>query len=152
MVRYRYIMENKKTAKEFYVQLPDVVAKTHYSTSTRLLAANLMENPYLTVGMYLTKLSQAELDHLCELSEVDDTDPKLQELIVITLMLLQAEGTIVTSEDDVIDHLSTLKLMIAGVSLGRKGYIKVNYENLSFNDDVGDLIVFEKLSQGEEDV
>lgn len=145
-------MENKKTAKEFYVQLPDVVAKKDYSTSTRLLAANLMENPYLTVGMYLTKLSQAELDHLCELSEVDDTDPKLQELIVITLMLLQAEGTIVTSGDDVIDHLSTLKLMIAGVSLGRKGYIKVNYENLSFNDDVGDLIIFEKLSQGEEDV
>ena len=145
-------MENKKTAKEFYVQLPDVVAKKQFATSTRLLAANFIENPYLTVGAYLTKLSQVELDHLCELSEVRDNDPRLQELIVITLMLLQAEGTIVTSEDEVIDHLATFKMMIAGTSLGRKGYIKVNYENLSFNDDVGDLIVFEKLSEGQEDV
>jgi len=62
-------------------------------------------------------------------------------------MLLQAEGTIVSSEDDVIDHLSSFKLMIAGASLGRKGYIKVNYENLSFNDDMSDLIVFEKLNE-----
>ena len=140
-------MENKKTAKEFYVQLPDVVAKKQFATSTRLLAANFIENPYLTVGAYLTKLSQVELDHLCELSEVRDDDPRLQELIVITLMLLQAEGTIVTSEDEVIDHLATFKMMIAGTSLGRKGYIKVNYENLSFNDDMSDLIVFEKLNE-----
>ena len=62
-------------------------------------------------------------------------------------MLLQAEGTIVSSEDDVIDHLSSFNLMIAGASLGRKGYIKVNYENLAFNDDMSYLIVFEKLNE-----
>ena len=144
-------MKKEKTSREFYVQLPDVLAKKQYSASTRLLAANLMDNPYLTVGNYLTKLSQPELDHLCDLSEVPDDDPKLQELIIITLMLLQAEGTAVTSEDEVIDHLVTFKMMIAGASIGRKGYIKVNYENLSFNDDAGDLVVFEKLNGGKED-
>ena len=137
----------KQKIKEYYLQLPDVVAKKKFSNQTRLLAANLMENHYLSVGAYLTKLSTIELDYLNELSEVEDTDPRLQELIIITLMLLQAEGTIVSSEDDVIDHLSSFKLMIAGASLGRKGYIKVNYENLSFNDDMSDLIVFEKLNE-----
>ena len=140
-------MMTKEKIKEYYVQLPDVLAKKKFSHQTRLLAANLMENPYLSVGAYLTKLSTVELDYLNELSEVEDTDPRLQELIIITLMLLQAEGTIVSSEDDVIDHLSSFKLMIAGASLGRKGYIKVNYDNLSFNDVMSDLRVFEKLNE-----
>jgi len=137
----------EKQPKYYYVQLPDVIAKKQFSNHTRLLAANLMDNPYMSVGNYLTNLSDVDLDYMSGLTEVVDTDPKLQELIIITLMLLQAEGTIVTCEDDVIDHLSSFKMMIAGAALGRKGYIKVNYENLSFNDDMSDLIVFEKLNE-----
>lgn len=134
----------EKQPKYYYVQLPDVLAKKQFSNHTRLLAANLMDNPYMSVGNYLTNLSDVDLDYMSGLTEVVDTDPKLQELIIITLMLLQAEGTIVTCEDDVIDHLSSFKMMIAGAALGRKGLIKVNYENLSFNTDMADLIVFEK--------
>ena len=117
----------EKQPKYYYVQLPDVLAKKQFSNHTRLLAANLMDNPYMSVGNYLTNLSDVDLDYMSGLTEVVDTDPKLQELIIITLMLLQAEGTIVTCEDDVIDHLSSFKMMIAGAALGRKGLIKVNY-------------------------
>jgi len=134
----------EKQPKYYYVQLPDVLAKKQFSNHTRLLAANLMNNPYMSVGNYLTNLSKADLDYMSGLTEAGDSDPETQELMIITLMLLQAEGTIVACEDDVIDHLSTFKMMIAGASLGRKGLIKVNYENISFNTDMEDLVVFEK--------
>jgi len=40
-------------------------------------------------------------------------------------------------------------MMIAGTVLARKGMIKVNYENLSFNDDMGDKVVFEPIEEDE---
>jgi len=63
--------------------------------------------------------------------------------------MLQAEGTACTSEDEFISYISSFKMMIAGTVLARKGMIKVNYENLSFNDDMGDKVVFEPIEEDE---
>jgi len=135
--------------KEYHVNLAEIVACDRFSKSTRLLAANLMKNPYHSVGVYLQNLSKEELDHLEYLTEIKDNDPHVDELIILTLMLLQAEGTACSSEDEFINYISSFKMMIAGTTLSRKGMIKVNYENLSFNDDMGDKIVFEPIEEDE---
>jgi len=133
--------------KEYRVNLEEVLMHKKFSSSTRLLAANLIETPYHTVGQYLKSLSKSELDYLCELSEIIENDSRVDELIVLTLMLLQAEGTPCATEDEFLNHIGSFKMMIAGTALQRKGLIKVNYENISFNDDMSDKIVFEPIDE-----
>jgi len=135
--------------KEYHVNLAEIVACKRFSTSTRMLAANLMENPYYAVGHFLKNTSKEELDHLAYLTEIKDDHPHVDELIILTLMMLQAEGTACTNEDEFINYISSFKMMIAGTVLARKGLIKVNYENLSFNDDMSDRIVFEPIEEDE---
>jgi len=139
---------NDEILKCYQIQLSEVVACKRFTASTRLLAANLMENPYHTVGNFFKKLSDEQLSHLSYLSEISDSEDQsesaqVDELVILTLMLLQAEGTLISTEDEFMDAVGMFKMMIAGTSLNRKGLIRVNYENMSFNTDAQDKIVFE---------
>jgi len=133
--------------REYHINLAEVVSCKRFTPSTRALAANLMDNQYHSVGVYFKTISDEDLDYLSNISAMSDARPEVEELIVLTLMLIQAEGTICTNENDFINCISSFKMMIAGTVIGRKGLIKVNYENLSFNDDMGDKIVFEAIEE-----
>lgn len=135
--------EVENMLQTYHINLMEVFKAKEYTQATKLLAAKLMDNPYYSVGMFMQTLSNSELEYFQEISEKHNCD----ELVLLTLMLLHAEGTEVKDELDFEQHFSSLKMFLAGTALDRKGMIKVNYENFSFNPDAGDKVVFEKLEE-----
>lgn len=130
--------------KDTIINLP-MVAKDKQSLSvTRLLASQLMENPYTTVGDFMKGLSDADLQTLMHGFEEDD---KLYgDYILISSMLAQAEGVPSPENDDEFaEQVDRLVMMLAVESLARKGLVRIYHENLSFGADAGDKIVCEKI-------
>jgi hypothetical protein len=133
--------------KEMLINLPEVVAAKRFSSFTRLLAANLMKNPYLTLGSFFKSLSAEDLDHLLDLAEHEGEGDKAEEIVLITLLLAQAEGTLVSNESRILEYCSMFKMMIAGCSLHRQGMLKCNFDNMSFGEDASELTVFEPIKE-----
>lgn len=118
---------------------------TKLLSSTRLLAKQLMENPYITVGKHIQELSDGDIKSLLNSIE-DDCPNQYEDMIVITEMLSSAEGCDeAQSEDEVSDRISQMTMFLVIESLARKGMVKVYYENMSFHPDSGDKVVVEKI-------
>ena len=131
----------------FTVNCAEVVRSKESLAVTRLLAADLLVKPYLAVGDWIRNVSDSDLQTLIEGSEPDDNDEyKLEDLMLILMMLRQAEGLppIITDEGfrEGCGHLVS---MLVVESLARKGLVKVFYENMSFGEDMGDKIVVERI-------
>jgi hypothetical protein len=122
----------------------------HLST-TKMLAMRLQQNPYYTVGDFLKSLSQSDLEILQEVAEIATTrggeeDDRVGDLILISQMLAEAEGTAFGMDlDNVISRANSLSTFIALESLYRKGLIKLHHENISFGADAGHKIVAERI-------
>lgn len=143
--KYRYY--RKAIMTEMLINLPEVVSSKKFSNFTRLLAANLMKNPYLTLGRFFQSLSAEDLDHLLDLAEHEGDGDKAEEIVLITLLLAQAEGTLIYNENTMLDYVSMFKMMVAGCSLHRQGMLKCNFENMSFGTDASELVVFEPVKE-----
>lgn len=115
---------------------------------TRLLAATLQQNPYITVSDFFAGLTDEELDKLMDIAEEDDHD-SYGDLILMTEMLTAAEGVDVDEEDDdvYVDNIThRLKMFITFItleSLERKQLIYLHRENMSFGEDYSDKIIAE---------
>lgn len=132
---------------EMLINLPEVVSSKKFSNFTRLLAANLIKNSYLTLGHFFKGLSDESLDHLLDLAEHEGDGDKAEEIVLITLILAQAEGTLIKNENTMLDYVSMFKMMVAGCSLHRQGILKCNFENMSFGADASELIIFEPVKE-----
>lgn len=145
--------ENENDSGEFTINYDNVVACKECMTMTRILAADLKNNPYMTVGMFLQSLSDADVTTLqglvdanSNLEEEDEVDdPRMADVVLMAEMLARAEG--ITSADDVELHkkVNQFMVMITLESLYRKGLVKLYHDNMSFGDDAGDRIVVEKI-------
>ena len=131
----------------FTVNLSEVVKSSDCLAVTRLLAADLIVKPYLSVGDWIGNVSDSDLKNLVQGAELDKNDEViLEDLMLIFMMLRQAEGLPPVKEDeDFRRGIGQLVTMLVGESLARKGLIKLYRENLSFGDDMGDKIVMEKI-------
>lgn len=109
---------------------------------TRLLAQQLMDNPYLVVGDYIKELSDSDLKALMQAEDNEE----YEDLILMSEMLATGEGCDQSATDEIFkertNHLITLLVI---ESLARKGLVRVYHENMSFNEDMGDKIVVEKI-------
>lgn len=130
----------------FYsINYAKAASDTKLLSSTRLLAKQLMENPYITVGKHIQDLSNGDIQSLLNSIE-DDCPNQYEDMIVITEMLASAEGCDeAQNEDEVSDRISQMTMFLVIESLARKGMVKVYYENMSFHPDSGDKVVVEKL-------
>lgn len=122
----------------------DVIAKMEdYHEDTRELATALAAHPYDTLERFFTTVSDEYLGYMLDLCDIaDHDDPRVDELIVVTLMLIQAEGVIIDTYEAMIDRVEQFKMMCGGIELARQGVVQVKYENLSFGEDMYDKIVF----------
>ena len=100
----------------------------------RLLAATLMENPYMTVGMYMQKARDKELALIMEISE-DEEDERMSDLLLMAEMLARAEGVETNDIEAVQDHLQAFISFAAIASLDRKDMVDAHYENMSFGEE-----------------
>lgn len=110
----------------------------------RLLAVDLIENPYLSIGTFLKGMSDSDLSTIMDLIE-EDEDSALEHILITTEMLAQAEGLVSEDLDELTSRCNIMMTYFAMESLRRKGMIRLFYENLSFGDDYGDKIIAERV-------
>ena len=145
---------------EFEINYDSVLAYKDCMPVTRLLAADLMQNPYLTVGIFLKNLSDSDLATFSEIVEAnfdieeEDTveDPRLADLVLIAEMLSRAEGITSANDTELQQTVNKFMVMITMESLARKGLVKVYHNNMSFGEDAADRIVIEKLKDFDNDI
>lgn len=135
---------------EFYVNLQQIANDTTVLPTIRLLAMDLMQNPYLTLGDWFRSLNDLSLHELMQVAEEtikDEDSPMMEHLMLLTLMLAQAEGTLTNMNEmeELGNQISMMRNYLAIVSLARKGLVRVYYENLTLGSDMGDRVVVEKI-------
>lgn len=109
----------------------------------RILAMDLIENPYLSVGSFLQSMPDSDLKEIMNTIE-EDEDKALEYLVLLTEILCQAEGIISEDLSQLTERTNTMITYIVIESLKRKGLVNVFYNNMSFGDDYGDKIIVEK--------
>lgn len=115
---------------------------------TRLTAADLMKCPYMTLGDFFKNLTDADVQSIQDIVELAVDEPEtdsVSNLIILTEMLTSAEGVARSDFDDMHKRLNTFCMYVTMVSLARKGFVKVHYENMSFGEDMGQKIVVERI-------
>lgn len=138
---------------EYYtVNIDRVIADKSMLSVTRMLAVDLQQHPYLSVGDFLKGLSDGDLDTLLQVCD-DEESPHFPELIVISSMLAQAEGI----ADEAIDEKEFIKVLqkrigaligfIAIESLYRRGLVELYRENFSFGEDMQDKLIVKKIEE-----
>lgn len=125
----------------YSVNLQEVAKYKKCLAVTRLLATQLMENPYLVVGDFIRDLSDEDLKALND--QIDKEE--YEDAILVANMLVMGEGLQTGDFDDYQKHTNVLAGFLAIESLARMGLVKVHHENMSFGEDVGDKIIVEKI-------
>lgn len=128
----------------FHVNYAKVLDQRDMLPVTRLLAADVLSNPYMPVGDFIAGLSDASLDELIDVCN-DENHPHFEELIIIAEMLSAAEGLESGTLNVIHERTNHLITLIAIEGLARKGLVKVHHKNMSFGEDMGDKIIVEKL-------
>lgn len=135
---------------EVTVNYQSVLKQKDFMAVTRLLAANLISEPYMTMRDFLMGLSDNDLKVLLEIldssmGKEEDADPRLEEAVLITVMLAQAEGLESGDSQTVTNRLNAFAMILAIESLFRKKLVKIYRENMTLGEDYGSKIICEKL-------
>lgn len=137
-------MENNEGEVQYNVNLDKVIEATDMLAVTRLLATQLQNNPYTTVGDFLKGISNEDLESLNDTAESEESD-HFAELILIAEMLAVGEGVYVRDINAVTERLNYFRMLLAIESLHRKKMIRAVHANMSFGEDAKDKIVAEKI-------
>jgi hypothetical protein len=124
----------------FEINYEKIVQTKSLLPMVRLLAADLMKNPYMTLGLYFQTAKDTDLELILESSE-DEDDERLSDILLMAEMLAKAEGVITEGIDDVYVHLNTFITLAAVASLDRKDLIDAEYDNMSFGEEYSKHIV-----------
>lgn len=114
----------------------------------RLTAQQVKSQPYMKVGEWLKALNDTDLEYLGQLvdaiverPEEEEVGAKVDAWILLTLILVQAEGLDVPDSALLTQQMNALAHFLTLEKLYRKGLIDVMHDNLSLGDDVGELPV-----------
>jgi hypothetical protein len=110
---------------------------------TRMLAIDMMKNPYITPSDFLKSLSNEELQTLMEISD-DDEHERMDEIMLISEMLATGEGLEAATLEIATERVNQFCIFLVLESLSRKNLVKLHYENMSFGEDYKDKIIAEK--------
>jgi hypothetical protein len=130
----------------YMVNVHEVVRSKDSLAVTRLLAADLIANPYMMVGDFFKNISDTDLQTLLNGSEPDSKDEVIDDILLITMMLRGAEGLEgITTNEEMRLSMSQFIGFLVVESLFRKGFVKLYRENMSFGEDLGNKILVEKV-------
>jgi hypothetical protein len=105
-----------------------------------MTAMRLKQNPYMSLGDFFKGLSVNDLTVLIAMTELmNDNEDILGDIIVLTEMLTRAEGVDNPTDAECSANVNYFVVVINAISLERKGIIDVQYQNLSFGSEMGDL-------------
>lgn len=135
-------MENEEG---FNINYTRVAKEKSLLSITRMLATDLANNPYITVGDFLKHLSDGDLEHLIDIIDEGEEHKNFEDLMLISAMLSEGEGLPCKTIDDYQRCTNMFLVLISIESLYRKGLIKIHRENMSFGEDMADKCIAEKL-------
>lgn len=142
---------------DYSVIYPEVVKDTNFDPITRLLARQIMEVRYLSVGDYFQNLPDADLEAIIDMIEVDsefedgDLSPTARDIIMLTLMLSQAEGGATGDLDDLVLKVKAFKVLAVLTHLARNGMAEPNYENFSIQADAAMLPIASRIQDPDDE-
>jgi hypothetical protein len=131
--------------ENYNVNFKHVANEKSLLSSTRLLALDLTKNPYTTIGGFLKNLSNGDLEELVKIIDTGEHHSHFEDLMLISMMLAAAEGTVGNTLDTACENLNAFNTYVICESLSRKGLAKVHHENMSFGYDMKDKMFVEKL-------
>jgi hypothetical protein len=138
---------NEDVGDGFVVNCAEVVKSKESLAVTRLLAADLLAKPYLAVGDWIRNVSDSDISTLVDGADPDENNEyKLEDLMLIVMMLRQAEGLPpINTDDGFREACGQLVTFLVMESLARKKLVRIFYENMSFGEDMGDKPIVEPM-------
>lgn len=146
-------MDDSFNMDNYELNLNKIIEDREMLSVTRLLATTLLYKPYMSVGDFVKSLSDRDLDALQEIAEQMETSEgdgfdkisHLEEIVLITEMLVRAEGLYTPDVDVMTARVGAFCTFLACEGLARKGIVKLHHQNMSFGEDMGDKILVEKI-------
>ena len=133
----------------FSIAYDKIVSDTKMLPATRLLASRLQNTPYLTVKDFLEGLSDEEVFDLLEVADEMMANHEMcaygRDLVLISEMLVRAEGLISSNDHEVAQRTNALCSFIACEGLARRGLVKIFRENMSFGEDMADKMIVKAI-------
>lgn len=138
-------MQEEDFGGGYTVNYDKVVQSKDCLAVTRLLAADVIKNPYMKVGDFFKNLNENDLQTLVQLADEDDGE-FYDDFCLIGEMLAAAEGLPPAENLEEIQKRITQTISFVIIeSLARKGLVKIYYENMSFGEDMGNKLLVQKL-------
>lgn len=133
-------------SNEYHVNLQLIAETTSLPATIRLLALDLSKNPYLSLGDFFKNASDASVQEMLDLvNSIEEDEDAMQNLALLTMMLMMGEGLVVDNDEQIREAINAMLMIVCGVSLERKGMVKVFYENLSFGEDMREKTIMTKI-------
>jgi hypothetical protein len=129
--------------KPLQLNFDKIAVHKDFLSITRMLAIDMMKNPYITPSDFLKSLSNEELQTLMEISD-DDEHERMDEIMLISEMLATGEGLQAATLEIATERVNQFCIFLVLESLSRKNLVKLHYENMSFGEDYKDKIIAEK--------
>lgn len=136
----------------YSINVQQVIDNTTLLPITRDLAKRISKECYLTVGDYITRMDDIELNYLIELIPTDDNMATLtdesSELMLISELLALGEGLPSANAEDIMARTSFFTRLLVFESLYRKGIINAYHENWTLDLDINNNSVLVEAIPG----
>jgi len=150
---------------EFDINYANIIMNKECMKITRILAADLQDNPYYTVGQFLKNLNDVDLAELnnivncnfkADLDDVDEeeereTDPRMADIVLLAEMLSRGEDVVSKSDEELLTKVNQFMIFISIESLRRKGMVEAYHSNMTFGTDGKERVIVKKLHDLDED-
>ena len=124
----------------FTIEYSKIVGNKKLLPMARLLAAELIQNPYMTPGTYFQNANDTDLELILEISD-DEEDERMSDLLLMAEMLAVAEGVESEDMEAVANHLNYFINFAAVTLLDRKELIDAKYNNMSFGEEFSKHVI-----------
>lgn len=138
-------MSDSENYDNFVINYARVAVEKDLLSVTRLLATDMSNNPYITIGDFLKNISDNDLQNLIDIMDEGEEHKNFEDLMLISGMLSAGEGLPCKTVDDYHKCMNMFMTFLAVESLYRKGMIKVFRENMSFGEDMAHANIAQKL-------
>lgn len=119
------------------VNLETVANSKDCSSIITNLANKLMDNPYYSISTFYKTMGMSDLEAINMWIENlhDEEAQSTNDFVLLTLMLLYAEGLDVATVEELHKVVQMMAIIVSGVSLERKGLVKIYWENMTLSID-----------------
>jgi hypothetical protein len=128
----------------FTINFENLISNKTVSSIVRLLAVEIMNKPYLSVGEWLNDMSNEDNQSLMDLIEKND-DYSIENQILLSLLLSRSEGVFFQTDEELNRGIASLQAFVAISNLHKKGLVIAVYKNMSFGEDAMQLEIAKKI-------